>query len=138
VKERGDKLSVRPPKATCARCRGTFDFLIEDLSDFIRNRLDQNYRDEYLQYAFLHSKDRKRHRPRLTPHAIQMRRFRTLRHYIAAHDPYCREVDMGYPSDRWPPTLGGSRVPRGFQVIETRVVYQDRKGGLRIFDPNKA
>lgn len=118
MKGRAREPSSRPPDALCIRCGGPFRFKLEDLSDFIRNRLDQHYREDYLQYAFINPTDRKRRRrPRLTPRAIQMRRFRSLRHYIASHDPYCREVDMGYPSDRWPPRLGGGTVPRGFQVI---------------------
>ena len=93
----------------CVRCGNAFPFSIDDLSAFIKTRLDINYRDEYLQFLF--------------PGSIQTRSmgvhyYRSLRQFIASNCPYCREVDMGYPCDDWPPTLGsGSFIPQGFQVI---------------------
>jgi hypothetical protein len=105
------KLSVqRLINPKCVRCGNAFPFSIGDLSLFIKNRLDINYLDEYLQFFF----------PGLiNTRSMGVHYYRSPRQFIAANDPYCREVDMGYPSDDWPPTLGsGNQLPRGFQVIQ--------------------
>jgi Zn ribbon nucleic-acid-binding protein len=106
----GKKQSVQwASNPKCVRCGHAFPFSINDVSDFIRNRLDLRYRDEYLQFFFPGS---------IQTRSMGVRYYRSLNQFITANCPYCREVDMGYPSDDWPPTLGsGSSLPGGFQVI---------------------
>ena len=94
----------------CVRCGNAFPFSINDVSDFIRNRLDLRYRDEYLQFFFPGS---------VQTRSMGVRYYSSLSQFITDNCPYCREVDMGLPDDGWIPTLdSGSYISRGFQIIK--------------------
>ena len=110
--------------SNCIACGDLFDYLFSDYADFHKCRLDKRefcMRPKYSRKKRPQSLYCEKNHGACFSLGIRstffgVRLFKSFKQYIAAHEPICREVRLGEPSDTWPPTLKGEPVPNWMHV----------------------